>query len=413
MNIKLTKAKVKQLLAHVPAGDDETYWDTLLPGWGLRLRREGARTYVVGGRFGNSSYRRLELADARQTGFDDAKKKARLWLELGADGKDPRTVEAANVAAKAAQHAHTLAAVADQFLEWVVGPNPDKPLQRRWFEVKRHVGVLTAKWGQRAIGEIERDELVKLVKDKAKTAPAEARNLLGAIKQLFGWAREQDFGLRHNITADIKPRMVVGDKVSRERAPSIEEARALYTAATAMPYPYGPAFQLLILSGLRLNECVGGRWREVDLKNRVWVIPAARMKGRQGKARPFEVPITGRMAAIFAAMPHFAGGDHMFTTTSGEKPIALGSKAKQALDAKLDIAAWQIHDLRRAVRSGLAKLGVQDEVAEAVLAHKPPGIRGVYNVFPYLDERRAALELWGDEVGGNVTRLRQHHAAAS
>jgi integrase len=416
MKTKLTKAEVKRLLAHVPASDED-HWDTLLPGFGLRLRRKGAKTWVVGGRFGNGVWCRLDLGDARQMDFEDAKAKARAWLDLGANGQDPRTVEAAAIAAKAAQDAHTVAAVAAQFMtEWVIGRNPKKPRQRRWFEVKRHIAVLTDKWAARPINEIERDEVVKLVKAKAKTAPAEARNLLGAAKQLFGWAREQDFGLRHNITADIKPRMVVGDKVSRERAPSIEEVRALYAAASTMPYPFGPAFQLLILSGLRLNECVGGRWRgEIDLKTKTWTIPASRMKGREGKARPFELPLTDRMLAILESLPRFAGGDYLFTTTGGDKPIALGTKAKTALDKKAAVTDWQIHDLRRALRSALASFGIKDEVAEACLAHKQPGVRGVYNQHPYFDERREALTKWGDEIDppSNITRLKQPHAARS
>jgi integrase len=417
MKVKLTQQKTKQLLARPVPASDEDYWDILMPGWGLRLRRKGARSYVVGGRFGNGAYRRLELGDADRMAFDDAKAKARQWLELAANGKDPRIVEAADVAAKAAEDAHTVAAVANQFMaEWVIGPNPKKPRQRRWFEVKRHIAVLVDKWAARPIGEIERDEVVKLVKAKAKTAPAEARNLLGAAKQLFGWAREQDFGLRYNVAADIKPRMVVGDKVARERAPTIEEVRALYAAAATMPYPFGPAFCLLILSGLRLNECVGGRWRgEIDLKTKTWTIPASRMKGREGKTRPFEVPLTDRMIAILESLPRFAGGDYLFTTTGGDKPIALGTKAKAALDAKAAIADWQIHDIRRALRSALASFGVKDEVAEACLAHKQPGVRGVYNRHPYFDERRDALTRWGDEIDppSNVTRLRQSHAANS
>jgi integrase len=409
MKVKLTKHKVEQLLKRLPVKGREDYWDTLLPGWELQLSGNSA-SYKVGGRFGNAVFRRLKLGDAREMDFEPAKAKARTWLDLDANGKDPRTVEAATVAAEAAQRAYTVDEVANQFLtEWVIGPNPERPRQRRWFEVKRHVAVFTGKWGLRPIVEIERDEGVKLVKAKARMAPAEARNLLGAGKQLWGWAREQDFGLRHNIFSDIKPRMVIGDKVSRERAPSIEETRALYAAAAVMPYPYGPAFQMLTLSGLRLNECVRGRWREIDLKTKTWTIPSARMKGRQNKTRPFELPLTNRMITVLESLPRFAGGDHLFTTTGGEKPITLGSKAKKALDAKLQFAEpWQIHDLRRAVRSGLAKLGIKDEVAEAVLAHKQPGIRGVYNVHPYFDERRDALEQWGDVVDppSNVTRLR-------
>jgi integrase len=416
MKTKLTQAEVKRLLARDPTSDED-HWDTLLPGFGLRLRHKGARTWVVGGRFGNGVWRRLELGDARpERGMtlEAAKEKARAWLELGAKGKDPRTVEAAAVAAKAAEDAHTVAAVAQAFMaEWVIGPNPKKPRQRRWFEVKRHVAVLTDKWAARPINEIERDELVKLVKAKAKTAPAEARNLLGAAKQLFGWAREQDFGLRANVAADIKPRMVVGDNVARERAPSIEEARALYAAAATLPYPFGPAFQMLILSGLRLNECVAGRFREIDLKTKTWTIPASRMKGREGKTRPFELPLTDRMIAILESLPRFAGGDYLFTTTGGSLPIALGTKAKTALDDKAAIADWQIHDLRRALRSALASFGVKDEVAEACLSHKQPGVRGIYNVYPYFSERRDALTRWGDEIDppSNVRQLRQPHAA--
>jgi len=409
MKVKLTKQKVEQLLKRLPVKGREDYWDTLLPGWELQLSGNSA-SYKVGGRFGNTVHRRLKLSDAREMDFEPAKAKARVWLDLDANGQDPRIVESARAAVEAARRAYTLGEVVDQFLsEWVIGTNPDRPRQRRWFEVKRHVAVFTGKWGLRPIVEIERDELVKLVKAKARIAPAEARNLLGAAKQLWGWAREQDFGLRHNITADIKPRMVVGDKVSRERAPSIEEVRALYVAAATMPYPYGPAFQMLILSGLRLNECVGGRFRECDLKAKVWTIPASRMKGREGKARPFQLPLTDRMIAILESLPRFAGGDHLFTTTGGDKPITLGTKAKTALDDKAQLAEpWQIHDLRRAVRSGLAKLGIDDPVAEAVLAHKPPGIQSIYKVFPYLDERRIALAKWGDEIDppSNVKRLR-------
>jgi integrase len=369
MKAKLTKQKVEQLLKRLPVKGREDYWDTLLPGWELQLSGNTG-SYKVGGRFGNLVFRRLKLGDAREMLFEDAKAKARTWLDLDANGKDPRIIEAAKAAAEAVQRAHTLADVADQFLkEWVIGPKPEKPLQRRWYEVQRHVAIFKEKWGLRAIGEIERDELVKLVKAKTRTAPAEARNLLGAAKQFWGWAREQDFGLRHNIAADIKPRMIIGDKVSRDRALSTDEVRALYAAAAAMPYPYGPAFQMLVLTGLRLNECVAGRWREI--KNGVWVVPALRMKGRQNKTRSFEVPLTDRMIAILDSLPRFAGGDHLFTTTGGEKPIILGSKAKAALDTDLGFTEpWQIHDLRRTIRSGMAKLGIADEVAEAVLAHK-------------------------------------------
>ena len=51
--------------------------------------------------------------------------------------------------------------------------------------------------------------------------------------------------------------------------------------------------------------------------------------------------------------------------------------------------------LRRVVRSGLAALR---NVAEAILAHRPPGFVGVYDLHEYEDEKREALEKWAARV---------------
>jgi integrase len=60
-----------------------------------------------------------------------------------------------------------------------------------------------------------------------------------------------------------------------------------------------------------------------------------------------------------------------------------------------DLAAtsipFTVHDLRRTSRTLLAKFGVIDEVAELCLGHSLKGVKGVYNVYKYFEERRAAL----------------------
>ena len=58
------------------------------------------------------------------------------------------------------------------------------------------------------------------------------------------------------------------------------------------------------------------------------------------------------------------------------------------------LAHWVNHDIRRTVRSNLSALRVAEEVREAVLAHVRPGIKGTYDLYDYLDEKREALELW-------------------
>ena len=65
---------------------------------------------------------------------------------------------------------------------------------------------------------------------------------------------------------------------------------------------------------------------------------------------------------------------------------------------------WVNHDLRRTVRSGLSALRVPHNVAEAVLAHRPPGIVGTYDMHEYLDEKREALEAWAQHIASIVNR---------
>lgn len=138
------------------------------------------------------------------------------------------------------------------------------------------------------------------------------------------------------------------------------------------------------------------------------------MKGRNNSAREHAIPLTAEMLAVLEELPHFAGGDFLFSHTSGEKPAIMSADKKDAMDRRMlqalralvrkyceDPAAaklrpWRNHDLRRNVRSGMSSLkGIREEVREAVLAHARPGISGTYDVYDYFDEKRDALEKWG------------------
>ena len=91
-------------------------------------------------------------------------------------------------------------------------------------------------------------------------------------------------------------------------------------------------------------------------------------------------------------------------TTSGRAPISGYSKTKIALDAAIaelnggvPIPAWRIHDLRRALASGMARIGVQLPVVEKVLNHTSgtfSGVQGVYQRHDFAAEKRLALEAW-------------------
>jgi len=68
--------------------------------------------------------------------------------------------------------------------------------------------------------------------------------------------------------------------------------------------------------------------------------------------------------------------------------------------AKVTLPEWRLHDLRRTARTGLSKLGVSPDIGEMVLGHAIGGIRGVYDRYGFLPEKRAAIEKWGSHVMG-------------
>jgi integrase len=57
-----------------------------------------------------------------------------------------------------------------------------------------------------------------------------------------------------------------------------------------------------------------------------------------------------------------------------------------------------LHDLRRTVRTGLAKLGIRPDIAERCLNHAQPGIIATYDTHQYLDEKRDSLTQWADHL---------------
>jgi integrase len=87
-----------------------------------------------------------------------------------------------------------------------------------------------------------------------------------------------------------------------------------------------------------------------------------------------------------------------------------GIPPSRELDARLADAGnalpyWTLHDLRRTVATGMADLGVQPHIVEAVLNHvsgHKGGVAGIYNRATYDKEKREALNLWAEHVVATV-----------
>jgi integrase len=391
--------------------------DTWVSKFGIRVTDKPHATYILAGRFpGSKNFTRREIAAVGAISLARARERAKEWIELIRLGKDPKLEEQRQrdeqIRSEARKRAITFEMVAEAFIEdRVIGSNPERPILRqgKWrANVIRNQFI--RKWGNRPITDITRDDVLAVIREKKKSSPESARTQLANIKSLLSWALDQSYGLDRNVASDIKPASVIGDKNPRDRVLNDNELRALWAVADNWNYPVGPLYKMLMLTGLRLNEVARASWSEFDLAKREWTIPASRMKGKNTgsdgrKAKPHLVPLSQAMIDVLDNLPRFENGDYLFSTTFGAKPVNVGMKIKNSVDAKMleqlrrdDAKAvlppFVNHDIRRTVRTNLSRLKVSEAVAEAVLAHVRPGIVAIYNLHSYATEKREALELW-------------------
>jgi integrase len=123
------------------------------------------------------------------------------------------------------------------------------------------------------------------------------------------------------------------------------------------------------------------------------------MPGEHAKnGKPHLVHLSPPALKLLRSLPHT--GELVFST-DGKTPLQGYSKAKARLDSLSGVAGWTLHDLRRTVVSGMARLGVAPHVADKILNHQSgtiSGVAAVYQRHEFMKERKQALETWGEHI---------------
>jgi integrase len=370
-------------------GKRDDYPDAIVPGLALRVTDRGHKSFVLVTRYPSNPVHptRRALGDVGAITLEQARQKARGWLELIRRGIDPKIEEARERADAQRRQSNSFAAVADEFLERHASGLKKSAEAKRIIETE-----FVKRWGPRPITDIMPEEVATAIRAIVKRgAPYQAHNSFGYLRRLFNWAiGSHQFGIHVSPVERLRPKDLIGKREARERTLSDSELRAVWNTAGVIGYPYGYIFRLLILTGQREREVADMRWSEVDFDKKLWTIPAERMKG----GRVHEVPLPPEALALIERLPRFSGGESVFTTTGGAKPVNGFSKAKTRIDKLSGVSSWVIHDLRRTMRTHLSALPVQDLVRELVIAHTKPGLHKVYDLHAYQDEKRHCLELW-------------------
>src|SRR5262249_50696124 len=189
-------------------------------------------------------------------------------------------------------------------------------------------------WHDRPISEIDHRDVraaIETVLARSRSGSgAYANGVLAAARALFSFAVERDL-LAANPCDRVRRQSVIGPRRHRERVLSDDELFALWRVTGRLRYPWGAMYQLLMLTGARLNEIAGLRWGEVDLERKLLTIPAERFKTGQRH----DIPLSPDAATRLRSLPRFRRGDAVFSFDYGASPVAGFSKIKAGIDHRL------------------------------------------------------------------------------
>ena len=366
---------------------DHIEFDDDVPGFGLRVREGGSRTWIFQYRIG-SKQRRMALGNAKSVPLTIARSNAGKLEARVRLGEDPALdKERARVEASS-----TFGAFAAQYLE----ARKSEWRERSAQQVRRHLLSHARPLHSIPIASVSQSNIAKLLSDVATNSGAiEANRVRASIAAMLSWLMREGVLLpAGNVAANTNKR----EEKSRDRVLTDAELKQIWKAC--LSDHYGAVIKLLMLTGQRFTEIAALRWDEVN-DNQI-VLPGERTKN----GRTHIIPLSEPAKAILAAFPrtnrkHLFGRDDTF-----------GFRGRGAAKAKLDeriagkpIANWTPHDLRRTVATRMAELGVQPHIIEAVLNHvsgHKGGVAGIYNRATYDKEKREALNLWAEHVIATV-----------
>lgn len=381
--------------------------DAIVGGLYLVVQPSGARSWAVRARIAGKPAK-LTLGAFPQLAVAEARSKARATLDMIAKGIDPREQDRERQREDARRKANTLRVVAEQFRDKQLKKARPRSWKQAWSALDRHV---LEDLGDCPVSEITRRELLDTL-DVLDGRPAAKRHAADAIGALFAWATDREIVAANPAIKLPKPKPGV-----RHRALSDDEVRHVW-AVCDLVGDYGGYVRMLLLTACRRSELAGLRWSEIDLAARTLTIPAERYK----TGRELTVPLSPLAERVLEAMPRWADGDFVFTTTRGRRPISGYSKLGARFDARLEAYCaangvepftFDLHDLRRTVRTGLSELKVAPHIAEFVLGHVVSGVQKHYDKWSYLDEKREALEKWAGKVERLVSPDAAHHNVVS
>lgn len=353
---RLTKSTVDEL---APGAEDYVIWDSPLPGFGVRVKPSGVKSYIV-------QYRNRKTGASRrktigQHGplltFHKAKERARIILADALKGNDPVADD------RAIREAPTIRHLAVDYLEQHAVPKKrPRSVENDRSMINR---IILPKLGGKKVATVQSRD-IHLLHVSMKTTPYQANRVLALLSKMLTLATK--WGWRSDNPVKGIERF---QEKRRERWLSDDElTRLLAVLANHQNQRAANAVRFQLLTGARLGEALRARWADIDLERGVWTKPSHYTKQK----RTEHIPLSGPALALLADMRDKAtpSEENLFPGNATGRPLQDIKKFWKAATAEAGICEYRLHDNRHTHASHLVSSGLSLEIVGRLLGHTNP-----------------------------------------
>jgi integrase len=372
-----------------------------VPGLALVVSATGARSWVLrfawGARrrdLGLGGYPAVTLASARQRARD-----AREQIARGVDPVGDRKARRDALLAEQAKGV-TFEQAARQCHRVRVEDFSNAKHRKDWLSSLERLAFPMI--GKHRVCDVTNLDVVRVLEPVWKSTPETATRLRQRIESVMSWATVAGYREGPNPArwdGNLKELLPKPKRV-RTHYPALhfEQFPAFIAELRKMPGTAARALEFIALTAARSGEARLARWPEIDMKARVWRVPASRMKAR----KPHAVPLSDAALALLEALPRLQGNPHVFASPRG------GAYSDMSLTAVLRRMKVEIvpHGFRSTFKEWARNLRTADnvpryadEVSELALAHvNSDATRAAYARDALLDQRRDLMAEWGEFI---------------
>lgn len=242
------------------------------------------------------------------------------------------------------------------------------------------------------------DHVVEVLRPLWRDHRPTAVKLRSRIGQVLDWAEAKRWRSGGNPARSKALISLLGNGKHRPqhfRAIHYSQLPAFWKRIAEMDDPVADALRLQLLTATRPSDATAAEWSEIDFGNRVWTIPAARMKS----GREHRVPLSTEAMAI---LERRRGHDARFVFPGRWPGVAMHRKSLLNLIKRLGVNATAHGTARSSCREWAAEVDGQGfEICEAILAHASGDATvQAYQRSDLLGPRAAVMQRWADFLTG-------------